>query len=65
MSTALLREVLADKEAFVSAEKEAGLIAAKVFSNTFGDSHAVRRDTEKLVPIKSDPTPTPVVKPVK
>lgn len=35
MSEALLREVLADKEAFLRAEEEAGLIATKVFSDTF------------------------------
>jgi hypothetical protein len=49
MSAALLREVLADKEAFVRATEEAGLIATKVFSGTFTEVKSVDPSTHVIV----------------
>ena len=41
MSAALLKEVLADKEALAQAQEEAGLIIARVFSDTFRERQRV------------------------
>ena len=44
MSAALLREVLADKEALEQAREEAGLIITRVFSDTFPERQRVEHD---------------------